>query len=225
MFPKDPILLDCGVDVFPYEITVLVESDFFVIRVKPTMVFRRNLFFLALDFRKCFKVLLFLIDDFNKLRSGSVRNRVVLDVYLQENGKNSIHFQLIIVTINARCIKFGPNNKDKQGILMQQSTLKKLHPFENYENQHRSPFLAHPTMKDHHMNYCHHSYYFRAFAARLKLNSQRATAAAFQHTLVAHSSRRSTLAMPAVHFRCRDNEVTMAARSLLRSPLNDQRER
>uniref|UniRef100_A0A915K9H1 Uncharacterized protein n=1 Tax=Romanomermis culicivorax TaxID=13658 RepID=A0A915K9H1_ROMCU len=49
-----------------------------------------------------------------------------------------------IVTINARSMKFVPNNKDKQGILMQQCALKRLHSFESYESQHRSPFLAHP---------------------------------------------------------------------------------
>uniref|UniRef100_A0A915JNF8 Uncharacterized protein n=1 Tax=Romanomermis culicivorax TaxID=13658 RepID=A0A915JNF8_ROMCU len=38
-----------------------------------------------------------------------------------------------LATINARSIKFGFCNKDKQGILMQQSALKKLYPFECYE--------------------------------------------------------------------------------------------
>uniref|UniRef100_A0A915HPR0 Uncharacterized protein n=1 Tax=Romanomermis culicivorax TaxID=13658 RepID=A0A915HPR0_ROMCU len=54
------------------------------------------------------------------------------------------HFPQMKLTINARSIKFSPCNKEKQGIIMQQSALKKLHPVETYESQHRSPFLAHP---------------------------------------------------------------------------------
>uniref|UniRef100_A0A915K9N8 Uncharacterized protein n=1 Tax=Romanomermis culicivorax TaxID=13658 RepID=A0A915K9N8_ROMCU len=37
------------------------------------------------------------------------------------------------ITINARSINFGRCNKDNQGILLQQSALKKLHPSEGYE--------------------------------------------------------------------------------------------
>uniref|UniRef100_A0A915JE22 LAGLIDADG homing endonuclease n=1 Tax=Romanomermis culicivorax TaxID=13658 RepID=A0A915JE22_ROMCU len=38
------------------------------------------------------------------------------------------------VTVNAKSIKFGLCGKDKQGILMQQSALKKLYPFKTYES-------------------------------------------------------------------------------------------
>uniref|UniRef100_A0A915HFC7 Uncharacterized protein n=1 Tax=Romanomermis culicivorax TaxID=13658 RepID=A0A915HFC7_ROMCU len=48
------------------------------------------------------------------------------------------------ITTSARIVKFDPCNKDKQGILMQQSALKKPHPFKSYESQHGSHFLAHP---------------------------------------------------------------------------------
>uniref|UniRef100_A0A915L4Z8 Uncharacterized protein n=1 Tax=Romanomermis culicivorax TaxID=13658 RepID=A0A915L4Z8_ROMCU len=40
----------------------------------------------------------------------------------------------LIITINVRSIKLDPCNKDKQGILMKQSALKKLHTVESYEN-------------------------------------------------------------------------------------------
>uniref|UniRef100_A0A915KN73 Uncharacterized protein n=1 Tax=Romanomermis culicivorax TaxID=13658 RepID=A0A915KN73_ROMCU len=36
--------------------------------------------------------------------------------------------------------------KDKQGILIQQSPLKKLYPFESYGSQHRPPFFGYPDL-------------------------------------------------------------------------------
>uniref|UniRef100_A0A915HRG2 Aminopeptidase P N-terminal domain-containing protein n=1 Tax=Romanomermis culicivorax TaxID=13658 RepID=A0A915HRG2_ROMCU len=84
--------------------------------------------------------------SFVVLQGGSEIPRYNTDVNYVFRQKND-HFDQIsvcTVSINARSIKCGLYNKDKQGVLMQQSAIKELHPFKSYGSQHSSPFLAHP---------------------------------------------------------------------------------
>uniref|UniRef100_A0A915I9N1 Uncharacterized protein n=1 Tax=Romanomermis culicivorax TaxID=13658 RepID=A0A915I9N1_ROMCU len=81
------------------------------------------------------------IDEFTNQRSGDCAEAAMT----LSTRMNIARADSSISECTWRSIKFGLYNKDKLGILMQQSALKELNPFKSYGSQHHSPFLAHPV--------------------------------------------------------------------------------